>query len=245
MEKLAVYPVRNSVLNDAIDRIVVKLHGQKKKSGDKSFLFTGAGPNGGTTTVALNVAIALAESGWRTVFIDSDLRKDQQFKRITVNEPKSLSGYITGRISKKEHILNKTDVDNLEYIAAGDKYENPVRLLSNYKMESLLSELSAIYDFIIIDTPSIGICNDAELLIPNVNAYVLVVSMNDTKRKQLIDSRISLADYEDKYLGVIANRMEMFQYKGLVRDFDYFSGDALAVKRRDAIKRKGSKKSEK
>ena len=52
MEKLAVYPVRNSILNDAIDRIVVKLHGQKKKCGDKSFLFTGAGPNGGTTTVA-------------------------------------------------------------------------------------------------------------------------------------------------------------------------------------------------
>lgn len=241
-ERLNIYPVRNGILNDAIDRIVVKLHGQKKKYGAKSFLFTGAGANGGTTTVAINTAIALAEAGWKTVFVDCDLRKDQQFKRITTAEVTTLSGYISGKVSGSGSIVNKTDVENLDYIIAGDKCENPVRLLSNYKMETLMVELGEKYDFIIIDTPSVGVCNDAELLIPFVNAYMFVVRMNETKRRQLVDARIALADYEDKFIGIIANRLELFQYKGMIRDFDYFSNGSLAKKRKMAMIKKGGQK---
>ena len=244
-EKLDIYSVRNSVLNDAIDRIVVKLHGQKKKYGSKSFLFTGAGPDAGTTTVAINLAIALAESGWKTVFVDCDFRKDQRFKRITVSEPTTLSGYLSGKVSGNGSILNKTNVDNLDYIASGDKCESPVRLLSNFKMENLMNDLAEKYDFIILDTPSVGVCNDAELLIPFVNSYMFVIRMNETKRKQLVDARIFLADYEDKYIGVIANRMELFQYKGVVKDFDYFTNGALARKQQLAMKKKGGQKNEK
>ena len=73
---LNLYTINNSVLNDAIDKIVVKLHGMNKKDESKMFLLTGVGANGGTTTVGINVAISLAEAGWKTVFVDADLRKD-------------------------------------------------------------------------------------------------------------------------------------------------------------------------
>lgn len=241
-EKLEIYSVKNSILNDAIDRIVVKLHGQKKRTGAKSFLFTGAGANCGTTTVALNTAIALAEAGWKTVFIDCDLRKEQKFKRITLDEPVTLSGYLSGQVSGGISIIKKTDVDNLDYAVAGDKYESPVRLLSNYRMQTLIEELRGKYDFVIIDTPSVSVCNDAELLIPFVESYIIVIGMNDTKRKQLIDARISLADYEDKFLGVIANKLDLYQYKGIVRDFDYFTGGALIKKQKIAMTKKGGLK---
>lgn len=241
-EKLEIYSVKNSILNDAIDRIVVKLHGQKKKSGAKSFLFTGAGANCGTTTVALNTAIALAEAGWKTVFVDSDLRKEQRYKRIAIEEPVTLSGYISGQVSGSSSIIKKTDVENLDYVVAGDKYENPVRLLANYKMESFLTELAGKYDFVIIDTPSVSVCNDAELLIPFVDSYIIVIGMNDTKRKQLIDARIALADYEEKFIGIIANKLDLFQYKGVVRDYDYLTGGALVKKQKIAMTRKGGLK---
>ena len=241
-EKLSIYPVRNSILNDAIDRIVVKLHGQKKKYGSKSFLFTGVGANGGTTTVAINIAIALAEAGWKTVFVDADLRKDQKFKRIVSDDGMTLSGYLSGKVSESSKIVKQTDVGGLDYIIAGDKCENPVRLLSNYKMETLLAELGETYDFIILDTPSVGVCNDAELLIPFVNSYMFVVHMNETKRKQLVDARIALIDYDDKFIGTIANRMELFQYKGMIKDFDYFSNGSLVKKRKLAMTKKGGQK---
>ena len=67
---LEVYPVNNRVLSDSIDRILIKLYEENKKNNYKSFLFTGAGANGGTTTVALNIAIALSQVGWKTVFVD-------------------------------------------------------------------------------------------------------------------------------------------------------------------------------
>ena len=241
-EQLSIYSIKNSILNDAIDRIVVKLHGQKKKNDVKSFLFTGAGANCGTTTVALNTAIALSEAGWKTLFIDCDLRKEQQYKRIAIHDYTTLSGYITGQINDGSEAIFNTDVTNLDYIVAGDKYENPVRLLSNYKMEKLLSKIEGMYDFIIIDTPSVSVCNDAELLIPFVDFYIMVISMNDTKRKQLMDARISLADYENKFLGIIANKLDMYQYKGMVSDYDYFYSGNLARKSKIAMKKKGGLK---
>ena len=104
-ERLDLYPVNNTVINDAIDRIVVKLHGYNKKNGAKTFLCTGAGANGGTTTVALNVAISLADAGWKTIFLDCDLRKDQRFKRIGTEAKTSLTGFLTGEVTDFNNII--------------------------------------------------------------------------------------------------------------------------------------------
>ena len=137
-ENLELYSINNAALNDAIDRIVVKLHGYKKKSDSKVFLLTGAGANGGTTTVALNIAISLASAGWKTVFLDCDLRKDQQYKRIDNAESASLTSYLSEKNVEAKDIISFTNFDNLDYIAGGDKNDNPVRLLSNAKMEKLI-----------------------------------------------------------------------------------------------------------
>ncbi len=240
-ERLDLYPVNNSILNDAIDRIVVKLHGLNKKNGAKTFLCTGAGANGGTTTVALNIAISLAEAGWKTVFLDCDLRKDQRFKRIGTEAKTSLTGFLTGEVPDHNNIIYNTSVDNLDYIFSGEKNENPVRLLCNAKMETLLSRLKKSYDFVIIDTPPVSITNDAEILIPVVDKYLIVVCMNETTKKQLVDSRIQLGDYEKKFAGIVANKLGIMQYKGAVKDFDYFSKKNLLKKQNDAIERKKGK----
>ncbi len=63
-EKIELYSVDNSILNDAIDRVVVKLHGLNKKSGSKIFLLSGASVNAGTAAVAINIAISFAAAGW-------------------------------------------------------------------------------------------------------------------------------------------------------------------------------------
>ena len=237
-EKTELYSVDNSILNDAIDRVVVKLHGLNKRSGAKVFLLSGAGVNAGTTTVAINMAISLAAAGWKTAFVDCDFRKDQQYKRIAASEGSSLTGYLSGKISEMDKIICSTNLDNLDFIAAGKENSNPVRLLANAKMEQLIGRLKDKYDYVIIDTPSVSIANDAELMMPYVDNYMLVVGMQCTTKKQLVKSRLQLSDYEDKFIGVIANKMGLMQYRFDVGDYDYFSSQNLLDKQNKGMNKK-------
>ncbi len=237
-EIIELYSVDNSILNDAIDRVVVKLHGLKKRSGSKIFLLSGASVNVGITTVAMNMAISLAAAGWKTAFVDCDFRKDQQYKRIEVTGKSSLASFLSGEISEIDKAICSTNKDNLDYIAAGKENNNPVRLLGNAKMGQLIARLKDKYDYVIIDTPSVSIANDAELMMPYVDNYMLVVGMQSTTKKQLVKSRLQLSDYEDKFIGVIANKMGLMQYRFDVGDYNYFSSQKLLDKQHKAIYRK-------
>ena len=75
MEKLEIYKNDSFVLNDSFDQAVMNLHILKKQNGYKSFVICGCEAGDGNTTVAINLAAALASSGWNTVLIDGDMRK--------------------------------------------------------------------------------------------------------------------------------------------------------------------------
>lgn len=237
-EKIELYQLNKRILDDAIDRIVVKLYGHNKADNAKTFLFTGAGANVGTTTIAINVAISLAEAGNKTIFLDCDFRKEQKYKRIDKENLASLTDYLSGKVNSPDNLIYNTNVEGLDYVVAGDKNDNPVRLLSNPKMESLLRELKNKYQYIIIDTPSIGVANDAEILLLYVDKYIPVICMNETTKKQLVSARLQLADYEDKFCGIIANRTEIMQYKDEFRDYDYFAKNNIIKKQKDGLNRK-------
>ncbi len=239
--KLELYAINKAILNDAIDRIVVKLHGINKKEGAKAFLCTGAGANGGTTTVAINIAISLAEAGWKTIFIDCDFRKDQKYKRIDGDAKPTFSDFLTGDVTAYSRVIHKTTVKNLDYVVAGDRNDNPIRLMCNARMESFISSIKEQYDFIIIDTPPIGITNDAEILIPYIDKYMIIACLNETTKKQFVEARIQLGDYEDKYIGVIANRMDIVQYKNSVKDYDYFTQQNLLQKKNIGMSKREGK----
>lgn len=236
--QLEIYPIQNSILSDAIDRIVVKLHGENNKDDSKIFLCTGAGANGGTTTIAINIAIALACAGWKTIFVDCDFRKSQIYKRVEQKETASLAEYLTDEIHDYQKVILPTNVQNLDYILSGKKNDNPIRLLSNIHMKSLFENLKDNYDFVIVDTPPISITNDAEILIPLIDKYFFVVCMNETTKKQLVSSRLQLADYEEKYMGIVANKIDLGQYRDEFRDYDYFSKSNLLKKQKKGMNKK-------
>ena len=149
-----------------------------------------------------------------------------------------LATYLTEDDIDESEIICNTSYENLYYIASGERYNTPVRLLCSDKMEALCTGFKFEYDFIIYDLPSISIVNDAKVLIPSVDKYVLVGGVNISTKKQIFDAKVALLPYGKKNGGIIANRMEKSQYRKNIKDYNYFEEKNLrkTVRRRRKFK---------
>ncbi len=131
---LNIYRDDNYVLNDAFDQIVMNIHINKKTKGYKTYTLCGCEPGCGNTTVAINLAAALATSGYKTVLVDGDMRKKNEYKRLNEKAGVGLSDYLTDGADYGE-IIYKANIEGLSYVPCGKLIDNPVRLLCSGKAE--------------------------------------------------------------------------------------------------------------
>ena len=229
MKKLDIYRNDNYVLNDAFDQAVMNLHILKKQNGYKSFVICGCEAGDGATTVAINLAAALASSGWKTVLIDGDMRKKNRYKRLNENVSEGLSDYLMDRVELSK-VICETTTENLSYIPCGELIDNPVRLLCSNKMTVARNELADTYDFIIYDMPAVNAAMDAKVIAVNVDATILVTGIGETTKAGLVEAANSLTDVKANLIGTIVNRLDMDEYVNQNADYDYFQNERYAKK---------------
>lgn len=235
MEKkgiIEIYRNGDQVINDAIDQVVVEVYKRKRESNAQSFLMTGCSTGCGTTTSAINLSVALANSGWRTILIDCDIRKGMKYKRLNEDARVGLSDFLSGTDGD---CIYHTNYNNLDYIPCGSFSESPVRLFCSQVMEQLVEQLEQAYDYIIYDFPSINVVPDAEILMPIVDGVMLIAALNETGKKQLADAKQKVIP--EKYMGVIANKVDPAQYRHFSKDYDYFKEQKLNSRFKAGIKK--------
>lgn len=229
MKKLDIYRNDNYVLNDAFDQSVMNIHILKKQNGYKTFVLCGCEAGDGTTTVAINLAAALASSGYKTVLIDGDMRKKNRYKRLNENTTEGLSDYLMDRIGL-DKVIAETTTENLSYIPCGELIDNPVRLLCSNKMTTVRSELENTFDFIIYDMPAVNAAMDAKVMAVNADATILVSAINSTTKNGLITAANTLKEAGVNLIGTIVNKVDMEQYISSHADYDYFEKERYAKK---------------
>ncbi len=222
--KIDFYRSESQLMNDATDRLVVEVYKQKKENGDKTLLLTGASQQVGTTTNAINLSIALSVAGWKTVLIDTDMRKGNSSKRLNEETGRGLSDYLNESVTYEE-IQYQTSYENLTYIPCGSVSDSPVRLLCTKKMETIIEELKKDFDFVVFDFPSINIVPDAEILFSIVDEIMLVAAIGKTTKRQLFDARRKVNVCHEKYRGTIVNQVDMTEYRRYFKGYDYFEGE--------------------
>lgn len=236
MKKLEIYKSDSVVLNDAFDQAVINLHVLKKQNGYKSFVICGCEPGDGTTTVSINLAAAMASSGWKTVLIDGDMRKKSSYKRLGEKATFGLSDYLIGKTSL-DSVIYETTTDNLSYIPCGGLIDNPVRLLCSAMMNEAKEELSKSFDFIIYDMPALDSSMDAKVIAVNVDAAILVSAIGKTSKRGLVEAANTLHEVKANLIGTIINKTDMDQYASLHKDYDYFLKERYAKKTNRKAKR--------
>ena len=136
------------------------------------------------------------------------MRKPTQHKLIDKRNNTGLSKLILGEISEDavSH-LNVNDV-KFDVLTSGPVPPNPSEMLVSSTMEDILNSCIDNYDYIIVDTPPLLAATDAQIMARVADATLLVVDMQISKRKQIIEAKKRLNNVGARLLGVVANKLE-------------------------------------
>jgi non-specific protein-tyrosine kinase len=198
-----------------------------------TILVTSASPAEGKTTITVNLALVMAQSGRRVALIDGDLRRPKLHRRLGVPNRTGLSGLFVQPLGQMDGALQKTETTNLRVLTSGDLPPNPAELLGSDKMHAILRQVREEVDVILIDTPPIMAVTDAAVLAPKMDGVLLVVKPGVTKQAALRSCADQLSRVGANLLGVILNDVEFgrsrygynYYYKGYYYAYQEYYGD--------------------
>jgi len=194
----------------------------------KSILVTSALPSEGKTTIAANLAVALADAGTETILVGTDLRKPALHRVFGLENRRGVTTILTGH-STLEESLQPTEHPRLRLLTSGPVPPNPAEMLGSRAMRSLIAELEASAEMVIFDTAPVIAVTDAALLAPAVSGAVLVVSMGYTPREIARQAKQQLEKVNAVILGVVANRIEVNRGGSYYYYYYYGTGEEEAA----------------
>ncbi|MBI3200125.1 MAG: polysaccharide biosynthesis tyrosine autokinase [Myxococcales bacterium] len=204
----------------------------------KTLLVTSPAPAEGKTTVAVCIAVAMAQAGQRVVVIDCDLRRPRVHR---VFGKKSVVGVTSALVdgASLDEIVQETEVPNLWFIPAGPLPPNPAELFHSERFKAFLRSVSGAFDRVIIDSPPVVTVTDAAVLSTLVDGVVLVIRAFSTAKDLARHGVRAIRDVGGKTIGAVLNAVNLdrheykYHYYYYRRAGEYYQSDE-APKKTDA-----------
>lgn len=203
-------PTTSFAYTEQISAVCSQLEHEAASHNRKVFLITGVGESEGKSTIAGNVASSLALKGHKVALVDCDLRKPAQHRFFNgqYNAPLPLNKMLARPYSRENLLQCMVSHEKLGLYMLFSVNADPrsAELLSGETMASLLQQLR-VFDYVIIDSPPMGMFPDAEVLADLVDASMLVVRQDYTAACDINDAIDTLRKYKSTFLGCILNDM--------------------------------------
>lgn len=183
---IVVHENRNNMMEETFRGLRTNL-GFIMQPGDKVIMATSCIPGEGKTFVSTNLAMSLALLGKKVIIVGLDIRKPQLVKLFGLDSDKrGISTYLVSPEPDlkllEEQITHGVLNKNMDVLPAGIIPPNPAELISRNTLDEAINHLKTIYDYIIIDTPPVGLVSDS-LSIGRVADVTLVVCRADYSPK--------------------------------------------------------------
>ena len=166
-------------------------------------------PNEGKSSVALNLAVSMAESGKNVLYIDADMRKSvMQVRYRLSNISSGLSHFLAGKREAVD-VVYQTSIHGLNILPTGPVPPNPAELLGSRRFVTMINSFKKIYDCIIIDTPPLGSVIDAAVIAKCCDGMILVLAAREIGWKfaeRIIDQ---IKKTGTPLLGVVLNKVDI------------------------------------
>ena len=203
-------PAVSLAYTEQINSLCSRIEHEKREKGGGIVLVTSVGANEGKSTVAANIAISLASRGYKVALIDADLRNPSQTELF--------GGRWSSQLPFNKMLAKPFSVEALNTCAKYDAETNVMMLFSQYSDERCTELLSSEtmrrsierlrrLDFVVIDTPPMGMFPDAELLCDMADQSMLVVRQDTIPAADINDCVDALNNSSAHFLGCILNDM--------------------------------------
>lgn len=175
---------------------------------NKVVVLTSCDESEGKTTVSLMLARSLAEANKKVVYLDCDLRRSVVAVKFAGNRhANGLSEYLSGLV-EVDNIIYSTQYTDFDVIFSGPYCPNPVELMMAERFKTLITKLRSEYDYVIVDTPPLGLVIDGAVVAKYCDAAALVISAGRIKYKQARNIKNQLEKSGCKMLGVVLNHSD-------------------------------------
>ena len=168
----------------------------------KLFAVTSYSKGEGKSTVSSNLAISFSKMEKRVLLVDSDLRRPNIHNIFKIENSTGLSNVI-GKMGDFDEAVHRDVLPNLDILPSGTIPPNPSELLCSSRFADLVKRLSEEYDYVIFDTPPIGVVSDALLLKDYVAGFVAVLRERNTTHGDIQNLLESAKLADCKMLGFI------------------------------------------
>lgn len=178
----------------------------------RSLLLVGADGGSGkgiaeTSLAIANLAVAFAQAGDRVILVDGDMRRPQQHEIFGLNNGRGLSGWLgEGELPSAAALpglLQKTQVEGLNLLAAGPAAANPIALLSTRRLAEALTTLGTMATRILIDAPPVLAVTDAALWASQADGVVLLLNAGATRRDHAQRAKAVLEKVQAHLVGAV------------------------------------------
>jgi capsular exopolysaccharide synthesis family protein len=199
------------------------LHYSTAEEYKKFILITSSGPAEGKTFVTANLAVALAQSGKKVLVAEADLRNPTLHKVFGLKRSPGLTNALRNGMNDLSYIpVQRTPLENLKFIAAGDKTYNPSELLCSEKMDRFMSMVKDQFDYILFDSPPAYLTSDPLVMAQRMDGVVFVARSGEVRKDVFKEVMVNFSKIESKMMGVIFNDMHREEGKYYYYKYSYY-----------------------
>ncbi|MFJ2029953.1 polysaccharide biosynthesis tyrosine autokinase [Streptosporangium sp. NPDC087985] len=197
----------------------------------KSLVVTSCLPDEGKSSTAANLAITLAQAGWRVILVDADLRRPRIPHYFGIEGPTGLTDVLIEKADLQEVIQTWGEME-LSILPSGQIPPNPSELLGSRGMRNVLTQFTETYDMVIIDAPPLLPITDAATLAAVCDGTLLIARYGKTRREHIVRAAEMLSSINARVVGAVLNfaPAKSSQYYGYGYGYGYESEAEITVK---------------
>ena len=213
--------------------------------GRRSFVVTSSSQGEGKSTTAVNLALAIADTGASVALVDTDLRRPRVAEYMDVEGGAGLSDLLVGRASLGD-VMQRWGRGQLFVLPAGRIPPNPSELIGSDAMLKLIGVLEGQFDYVIFDAPPLLPVTDAAVLSARVGGAIVMVAAGRTTSQQLSGALDSLELLNARVMGIVLAMVptkgpDSYGYGRYGYGYGYGASESGSAKGRDSQRRAASR----
>lgn len=178
----------------------------------QTIMVTSMNVGAGKTFISSNLAMTLALAGKKVVLVDLDIRKGSLSKRIHVHQT-GVTNFLSGEVTRVEDIMTKSEYhENLSVIGKGPVPPNPAELLLSPRLNELVEQLKAKFDYVILDNVPSNMVADAMIVNRVADLTLYVIRAGKMDRRQLPEVERLYTEKKLNNMAVVLNGVSEFHH---------------------------------